>query len=135
MRFGGLSNQETQPGALAARAQTLKKGILLLSLFALQGCFPMYLASQTVKTGASAAASIATKAVVLTAGAVTAVVSKAVETATDDRNDDCVSRDTRIGDKVTLPDGSSAVVKTLSGASTRCPDPNTPVQAHLEPAP
>lgn len=121
---------------LKAYSQILRAWMLLLWLFALQGCTPIYFASKAVEAGASAATSVATKAVVLTSGAVVAVASTAVGIATTaDKGENCVPRDTRIGDKVVLPDGTSAVVKTLSGTSTDCPNPRMPVRAELESAP
>ena len=45
----------------------------------------------------------------------------------------CVGSNAKVGDRIRLPDGSTGVVKSLSGTSTRCTDPNLPIRALLEP--
>lgn len=43
----------------------------------------------------------------------------------------CVSRAVKVGDRISLPDGKAGEVKSLSGTSVRCTDPNLPIRAAI----
>lgn len=79
------------------------KLLILLSSFAtLQGCIP---------------------------GSVIGAISDA---ATGHEGEHCVGVTTKVGDKITLPDGNVAVVKSISGASSRCRNPEFSSRALAE---
>jgi hypothetical protein len=61
-------------------------------------------------------------------GSVTGAVSDAI---TGSEGDHCVSSSAKVGDKIRLPDGSYNIVKSLSGTTSRCKDPNRPIRAKL----
>lgn len=62
-------------------------------------------------------------------GSVTAAVS---DKLTGSEGENCVTSTTRVGDRVTWK-GQTMLVKSLSGTSSRCSDPNLPIRALLAP--
>jgi hypothetical protein len=61
-------------------------------------------------------------------GSVTSSVSDAVTGA---HGSNCVATTVKVGDRGRLPDGSIGVVKSLSGTSSRCTDPERPIRAEI----
>lgn len=64
--------------------------------------------------------------VVYIPGGVTGPVS---DSMTGAEGGHCVAETTKVGDKVTLTGGAIGTVKSLSGTSTRCKDPQSPIRA------
>ena len=62
-------------------------------------------------------------------GSVTGAIS---DKLTGSEGDHCVSATTAVGDRISLPGGGSAVVKSLSGTSVRCQDTSRPIRALLD---
>jgi len=79
--------------------------MLLVATIPLQGCFFFYVP-----------------------GSVTGSVSDAV---TGDEGENCVAGAAKVGDLVTTADGKPLTIKSLSGKSSRCTDPNSPIRALL----
>ena len=46
----------------------------------------------------------------------------------------CVSRAAKVGDIIRSRSGGSYIVRSLSGATERCRNPETPIRAALDPA-
>jgi len=65
-------------------------------------------------------------------GSVTSAISDAI---TGSEGSNCVGQQVAVGGIVRLSNGGYARVKSLSGTSSRCPDPNMPIRAMLEPIP
>ena len=61
------------------------------------------------------------------------VINGVADAITGDEGEHCVSRQAKIGDDISLPDGSHLVVKSLSGESSRCSNPARPIRAKLVP--
>ena len=61
-----------------------------------------------------------------------AVTSKISDSMTGAEGDNCVGQQVQVGDAVRLSNGSLMTVKSLSGTSYRCTDPNLPIRALLE---
>ena len=62
------------------------------------------------------------------------VTGKISDSITGDRGENCVAESTNVGDPIRLPDGSIATVKSLSGKSIRCTNPEQPIRALLVPS-
>lgn len=45
----------------------------------------------------------------------------------------CVAETAKVGDRINLATGQAMTVKSLSGTSSRCRDPNMPIRALLVP--
>lgn len=60
------------------------------------------------------------------------VVSKISDSVTGSEGDNCVGQQAQVGDPIRLPNGAVMTVKSLSGTSARCSDPNLPIRALLE---
>lgn len=60
------------------------------------------------------------------------LIQKVSDGITGAEGDHCVNSSAKVGDKLTAPDGRIGEVKTLSGTSTRCTDPNRPIRARIE---
>lgn len=60
------------------------------------------------------------------------LIQKASDGITGAEGEHCVSRRAQVGDRISLPGGGSATVKSLSGTSIRCTDPNMPIRAALD---
>lgn len=43
----------------------------------------------------------------------------------------CVGPNTEVGQKIRLPDGQIGTVQSLSGTSSRCKNPTTPIRAKI----
>ena len=61
------------------------------------------------------------------------VISGISDGLTGSEGSNCVGSNAKVGDRIRLPDGSTGVVKSLSGTSTRCTVPSMPIRALLEP--
>jgi hypothetical protein len=61
-------------------------------------------------------------------GSVTGAVS---DTLTGSEGSNCVGAQARVGDTIRLPGGGRGVVKSLSGTSIRCTQPEYPIRALL----
>jgi len=61
-------------------------------------------------------------------GSVTSKISDAI---TGSEGDNCVGQNAKVGDTIRLANGSTATVKSLSGTSSRCEQPEFPIRAHL----
>lgn len=59
------------------------------------------------------------------------LVQKVADGVTGAEGEHCVSRAARVGDKLTIP-GGMGEIKSLSGESVRCKDPNRPIRARIE---
>jgi len=62
-------------------------------------------------------------------GSVTGAISDAI---TGSEGNNCVGSTVKVGDTIRLTDGSRGVVKSLSGTSSRCTNPEFPIRALLE---
>lgn len=47
--------------------------------------------------------------------------------------ENCVSASAKVGDKTTLPNGAAGEIKSLSGTSSRCTNPDLPIRALIVP--
>ena len=63
-------------------------------------------------------------------GSVTGAISDSITGA---EGASCVTTAVTVGDSVRLPDGSTGIIKSLSGTSTRCTDPSKPIRALIVP--
>lgn len=59
------------------------------------------------------------------------LVQKASDAITGAEGEHCVTREAKVGDVIRLADGRTGTVKSLSGTSVRCGDPNMPIRAAL----
>lgn len=59
------------------------------------------------------------------------LVQKVADGVTGAEGEHCVSRAARVGDKLTIP-GGMGEIKSLSGESVMCKDPNRPIRARIE---
>lgn len=59
------------------------------------------------------------------------LIQKVSDGITGAEGEHCVSRATTVGSRIRLRDGRTAEVKSLSGTSVRCTDPNMPIRAAL----
>lgn len=64
-------------------------------------------------------------------GSVTGAISDAV---TGSEGSNCVGPNAKVGDNIRFPNGSLMVIKSLSGTSSRCTQPEFPIRALLEPS-
>src|ERR1700693_5644125 len=64
-------------------------------------------------------------------GSVTSAISDAV---TGSEGSNCVGPNAKIGDNIRPPNSSVMTIKTLSGTSSRCTQPEFPIRALLEPS-
>lgn len=60
------------------------------------------------------------------------VVNEISDSITGDKGQNCVSAGSKIADRVRMPGGGWATVKSVSGTSVRCTDPKLPLRAELE---
>jgi hypothetical protein len=60
------------------------------------------------------------------------VTGKVADAFTGAEGENCVGPNAKIGDIIRNPSGNTATIKSLSGTSTRCQDPNLPIRALLE---
>jgi hypothetical protein len=44
----------------------------------------------------------------------------------------CVPSSAKVGDRISMPYGGSGEIKSLSGTSIRCSDPQRPIRARIE---
>lgn len=61
------------------------------------------------------------------------VIGKVQDSFTGHEGENCLGVTAKVGDKITLSDGNVGVVKSISGASSRCPNPDFPSRALVEP--
>lgn len=59
------------------------------------------------------------------------LIQKVSDGITGSEGEHCVSRSAQVGDRISLPDGKVATVKSLSGTSVRCTKPEMPIRAAL----
>ncbi len=59
------------------------------------------------------------------------VVGAVSDSMTGAKGDNCVSANVKVGDRIRLPGGGRARVKSLSGTSIRCTSPELPIHAPL----
>jgi hypothetical protein len=59
------------------------------------------------------------------------VIESVGDAITGSEGANCVSAGAKVGDSITVPGGSAATVKSLSGTSVRCTNPELPVRALL----
>lgn len=86
---------------------TIRAFVVLLASFSLQGCWFVFLPPSA-----------------------TSAISDAI-TGAEGAN--CVSNAQQVGDRIRLPDGSIGQIKSLSGTSTRCANPEKPIRALIVP--
>ena len=60
------------------------------------------------------------------------VIDKVSDSMTGAEGTNCVGANAKVGDRVRMPDGSTGTIKSLSGTSIRCKDPQLPIRALLE---
>lgn len=60
------------------------------------------------------------------------VIGAISDAATGHEGEHCVGVTAKVGDKITLPDGNAAVIKSISGASSRCKNPEFSSRALAE---
>lgn len=60
------------------------------------------------------------------------LIQKAADGITGAEGDHCVSSSAKVGDRIGMPYGGSGEVKSLSGTSVRCTDPQRPIRARIE---
>lgn len=60
------------------------------------------------------------------------VTSKIADTVTGSEGDNCVGSTAKVGDIIGLPNGGTATIKSLSGTSSRCTQPERPIRALLD---
>ena len=60
------------------------------------------------------------------------VTSKIGDALTGSEGENCVSATAKVGDTLTSNSSNTAIIKSLSGASSRCPDSNRPIRALLQ---
>jgi len=61
------------------------------------------------------------------------VTGKIADAFTGAEGENCVGEQTKVGDHIKLPNGELALVKSLSGMSSRCNQPERPIRALLSP--
>lgn len=59
------------------------------------------------------------------------LIQKVSDGITGAEGEHCVGRGAKVGDRITLPDGRTGVVQSLSGTSTRCGNESMPIRAAL----
>lgn len=59
------------------------------------------------------------------------LIQAAADGITGAEGEHCVSRAAKVGDRITVP-GGTGEIKSLSGESMRCKDPNRPIRARIE---
>jgi len=59
------------------------------------------------------------------------VMGGITDAVTGSEGNNCVGASAKVGDKVRMPGGGSATVKSLSGTSMRCASPEMPIRALL----
>lgn len=59
-------------------------------------------------------------------------VGKISDAMTHAEGDNCVKDSARVGDVIQLASGNTAIIKSVSGQSSRCPNPDLPIRAKLE---
>lgn len=60
------------------------------------------------------------------------LLQKASDGLTGAEGDHCVSSSAKVGDRTGMPYGGSGEIKSLSGTSIRCTDPQRPIRARIE---
>lgn len=60
------------------------------------------------------------------------LIQKASDGITGAEGDHCVSSSAKVGDRTSMPFGGSGEIKSLSGTSVRCTDPQRPIRARIE---
>ena len=60
------------------------------------------------------------------------LIQKASDGITGAEGEHCVVRLAKVGDKVLMPGGTQGEIKSLSGESSRCRDPERPIRARIE---
>ena len=60
------------------------------------------------------------------------LIQKTSDAMTGAEGDHCVREGTRVGDTITLTNGTSGVVRSLSGTSVRCRQTEFPIRARVE---
>ncbi len=60
------------------------------------------------------------------------LIQKASDSITGAEGEHCVGSTAKVGDRIKLPDGQIAIVQSLSGASSRCPNESMPIRAALK---
>lgn len=60
------------------------------------------------------------------------LLQKASDGITGAEGDHCVAATAKVGDRMGLPNGGMGEIKSLSGTSVRCTDPNKPIRARIE---
>jgi hypothetical protein len=63
-------------------------------------------------------------------GSVTSAIGDAI---TGSEGEHCVGENAKVGDNISLSSGGVATIKSLSGTSTRCTNPERPIRAKVEP--
>lgn len=60
------------------------------------------------------------------------LIQKASDGITGAEGEHCVNSAAKVGDRVAMPYGGSGEIKSLSGTSVRCTDPQRPIRARIE---
>ena len=60
------------------------------------------------------------------------LVQKTSDAFTGAKGEHCVNSGAKVGDTITLPGGKYGVVRSLSGTSSRCGNPEHPIRAELD---
>jgi hypothetical protein len=60
------------------------------------------------------------------------LVQKASDGITGAEGEHCVSSTAKVGDFIGMPYGGRGEIKSLSGTSVRCTDPQRPIRARIE---
>lgn len=60
------------------------------------------------------------------------VIGAVSDSITGAEGSHCVSSAAKVGDRIAMPFGGAGEIKSLSGASVRCTDPQRPIRARIE---
>lgn len=60
------------------------------------------------------------------------LIQKASDGITGAEGDHCVPSSAKVGGRISMPFGGSGEIKSLSGTSVRCSDPQRPIRARIE---
>ncbi len=84
----------------------MRRGLILLSCLALQGCWFVYIPGSAVDSIA--------------------------DSLSGAEGEHCIPEWVKVGDAVNFPSVGLGTVKSLSGTSRRCPDPKLPIRALVD---
>lgn len=60
------------------------------------------------------------------------LMQKVSDGITGSEGEHCVPSSAKVGDRIAMPYGGTGEIKSLSGTSVRCTDPQRPIRARIE---